>query len=84
MPRRSTHYYTSENAGPVESDKLYIYYCKFTGKHALTSDVDIESLPRRNTDNAYILDKEKHVFKFYTTGAIRFVSKWVSATSCKA
>lgn len=71
MPRRSTHYYTSENAKKPEDEKIYIYYCKYSGRHAMTTDINIEVLPRRDTDNAYILDTEEHTVKLYTTGTFQ-------------
>ncbi len=37
MPKRTTLTFTSEDAGTAgQEDKLYVYYCKFTGKHAFT------------------------------------------------
>jgi hypothetical protein len=38
MPKRTTLTFTSEDA-PQQTDRpdqLYVYYCKFTGKHAFT------------------------------------------------
>lgn len=36
MPKRTTLTFTSENAPKVETSKLYVYYCKYSGKHAFT------------------------------------------------
>lgn len=36
MPKRTTLTFTSEDAPQGQDDKLYVYYCKFTGKHAFT------------------------------------------------
>jgi len=34
----------------------------------MTLNSDIESLPRRNLDNAYVLDRENHMIKLYGNG----------------
>jgi len=76
MPRRSTHYYTSDNAQPNASDVLYSYYCKYSGKHVMTTNVDIDTLPRRITDRSFIIDSEKYLIKLYTTdGGIRCIKR---------
>ncbi|MEW5298740.1 MAG: hypothetical protein WDW36_001826 [Sanguina aurantia] len=67
MPKRTTLTFTSENAPKVETSKLYVYYCKYSGKHAFTVDVDIDKLPRRRTDAARIVDTEQHTLKLYST-----------------
>lgn len=36
MPKRTTLTFTSEDAPAANEEKLYVYYCKFTGKHAFT------------------------------------------------
>lgn len=137
MPKRTTLTYTSYDAPKQGAQQLYVYYCKYSGQHALTTgagaggcsagggstssrlrrmehdaptrsplvgcegwlahsmrrptptpcscltgplplphlpalaptacaDVDIERLPRRRTDRAYILDKEEHMLRLYT------------------
>lgn len=35
--------------------------------HVVPADVDIENLPRRRTDNARILDRNKYTIKLYTS-----------------
>jgi len=50
-----------------EEHALYVYHCRYTGLHALTTDVDIDTLPRRRTDNARILDTAAHVTRLYTS-----------------
>merc|ERR1712083_192520 len=46
------------------------------GKHAITANINIFSLPKRQTDNSYILNKEKYIVKFYTTdGGIKCVKR---------
>lgn len=110
MPKRQTILYTSNDAPRSEGAQLYVYYCKYSGKHAFTTgvhaccccardlalihataaahhtdssqvthrlptmlpaapalDVDIDNLPRRRTDNARILDRNKYTVKLYTS-----------------
>jgi hypothetical protein len=50
-----------------EEHALYVYHCRYTGLHALTTDVEIDTLPRRRTDNARILDTSTHVTRLYTS-----------------
>ncbi|MCO5584436.1 hypothetical protein L7F22_038363 [Adiantum nelumboides] len=62
MPKRTTHTYSSEDAAPdgPEAD-LYVYYCKHCGSHVLITDTQLQKMPRRKTDKAYVLDKQKHL-----------------------
>lgn len=46
---------------------LYVYYCKYSGKHALTTDCNLAAAPRRRTDHAIVLDTQAHLAKLYTT-----------------
>lgn len=36
MPKRTTLTFTSEDAPATGEERLFVYYCKFTGKHAFT------------------------------------------------
>ncbi|RHN82828.1 hypothetical protein MtrunA17_Chr1g0213961 [Medicago truncatula] len=65
MPKRTTHTYSSEDAAPEgpHSD-LFVYYCKHCGSHVLITDTQLQKMPRRNTDRAYVLDKTKHLARF--------------------
>ncbi|EFN56584.1 hypothetical protein CHLNCDRAFT_34979 [Chlorella variabilis] len=66
-PRRTTLTYSSEDVGPVVGDKpLYVYYCKYSGKHAMTTDCNLSKAPRRATDHALVLDTQEHMVKLYT------------------
>lgn len=58
---------------------LYVYYCKYSGKHALTTDCNLASVPRRATDHALVLDTQAHLVKLYTTdgGTKLLRRKWV-------
>ncbi|KAF8069384.1 hypothetical protein HT031_001499 [Scenedesmus sp. PABB004] len=67
MPKRTTLIYTSNDAPRTEGAHLFVYYCKYSGKHAFTTDVDIDTLPRRRTDNARILDTGEHALQLLTT-----------------
>ncbi|KAF5838221.1 hypothetical protein DUNSADRAFT_3201 [Dunaliella salina] len=69
MPKRTTLTFTSEDAPQQQgaAEQLYVYYCKYTGKHAFTIDTDINKLPRRRTDGARIVDTGAHSIKLYTT-----------------
>eukprot|EP00878_Enallax_costatus_P037365 GHUV01042198.1.p1 GENE.GHUV01042198.1~~GHUV01042198.1.p1 ORF type:complete len:132 (+),score=32.24 GHUV01042198.1:272-667(+) len=67
MPKRTTIIYTSNDGPRTDAAQLYVYYCKYSGKHAFTTDIDIDTLPLRRTDNARILDTSKNTVKLYTS-----------------
>lgn len=67
MPKRATLTYTSEDAPKTTEAQLYVYYCKYSGIHAFTTDCDLNKLPRRRTDNSRILDMEKHAIRLQTS-----------------
>eukprot|EP00656_Telonema_subtile_P044512 TRINITY_DN50761_c0_g1_i1.p1 TRINITY_DN50761_c0_g1~~TRINITY_DN50761_c0_g1_i1.p1 ORF type:complete len:244 (+),score=55.65 TRINITY_DN50761_c0_g1_i1:149-880(+) len=61
MPKRSTHTFASEeNAQP---ELLRVYYCLYCGTRAMVVDGDITKLPTRKTDNAIVIETEKHTYK---------------------
>jgi hypothetical protein len=37
MPKRQTILYTSNDAPRSEGAQLFVYYCKYSGKHAFTT-----------------------------------------------
>lgn len=37
MPKRTTLLYTSADAPNTTENQLYVYYCKYSGKHAFTT-----------------------------------------------
>ncbi len=41
MPKRHTLTFSSDDAPVVKSSELHVYYCKYSGKHALTTDLDL-------------------------------------------
>ncbi|KIY95070.1 hypothetical protein MNEG_12893 [Monoraphidium neglectum] len=77
MPKRTTILYTSSDGIKGAGDnELIPYYCKFSGRHAFTSDVDIDTLPRRRADNSRILDQSKHTVRLYTSdGGVKLLRR---------
>lgn len=45
---------------------LYVYYCKYSGKHVMTTDCNLSKAPRRSTDHALVLDTQEYTVKLYT------------------
>lgn len=45
---------------------VHVYHCKYSGRHALTTDCNLAKCPRRRTDRAHVIDLEKHTVKLYT------------------
>ncbi|PNW74719.1 hypothetical protein CHLRE_12g485750v5 [Chlamydomonas reinhardtii] len=76
MPKRTTLTFTSEDGPRVDSAKLYVYHCKYSGRHAFTIDADLKKMPRRRTDGAYIVDTNEHTIKLYTTdGGLKYIKR---------
>ena len=82
MPRVTTQFYSSENASRATEGetggraKLFVYTCRFTGKHALVTDVSLKSLPLRPRDSASVLDMGKHETKVYLTdGGVKRIKR---------
>ncbi|KAK6148095.1 hypothetical protein DH2020_019007 [Rehmannia glutinosa] len=72
MPKRTTHTYSSEDALPDGPDSdLFVYYCKHCGSHVLITDTQLQKMPKRKTDKAYVLDKTKHLARLNTSEAER-------------
>ncbi len=67
MPRRATLTYSSEDAPQLGGDELHVYYCRYSGKHAMTTECDLPSAPRRRADNSRVLDLEAYTTKLYMT-----------------
>lgn len=66
-PRRTTLTYSSDDAPTAHDDRrIYVYYCKFSGKHALTTDCNLGRAPRRRTDSSRVIDTEKYTVRLYT------------------
>lgn len=64
MPKRATHTYESEKDG-VQDPSLNVHYCMCCGESVLIlgPGIELNSLPRRKTDCAYVLEKGTTVFK---------------------
>merc|ERR1711904_476375 len=76
IPRRSTHYYTSENSILKRGEDFLIYFCKYSGRRVIVCDTDIESLPKRKSDHSYVLDRQKYKVKMYLTdGGIKYLKR---------
>ncbi|XP_024525762.1 UPF0235 protein At5g63440 isoform X3 [Selaginella moellendorffii] len=76
MPKRTTHTYSSEDAAPDGPDSdLYVYYCKHCGSHVLITDTQLQRMPKRKTDKAYVLDKSKHIARLNTVEAGKQILK---------
>ncbi|GIL70154.1 hypothetical protein Vretimale_3401 [Volvox reticuliferus] len=76
MPKRTTLTFTSEDGPRVDSTKLYVYHCKYSGRHAFTIDADLKKMPRRRTDGAYVIDTDEHTVKLYTAdGGVKFIKR---------
>ncbi|CAA3027712.1 UPF0235 protein At5g63440 [Olea europaea var. sylvestris] len=68
MPKRTTHTYSSEDAAPDGPDSdLFVYYCKHCSSHILITDTQLQKMPKRKTDKAYVLDKKKHLARLNTS-----------------
>ncbi|KAL9260575.1 UPF0235 protein-like protein [Drosera capensis] len=68
MPKRTTHTYSSEDAVRDGADSdLFVYYCKHCSSHVLITGTQLQKMPKRKTDKAYALDKQKHLARLNTT-----------------
>eukprot|EP00873_Tetraselmis_striata_P040990 jgi/Tetstr1/461254/TSEL_006384.t1 len=76
MPKRATLTYSSEDASTGPEDQVFVYYCKYSGKHALTTDVDMSFLPVRPADNSRVLDTNKFMARLYTEdGGVKYIRR---------
>jgi uncharacterized protein len=41
MPKRATLTFSSDDALHVKSQELHVFYCKYSGQHAMTTDCDL-------------------------------------------
>ena len=69
MPKRATLTFSSDDAPNVESEDLFVYYCKFSGRHAMTANCDLRRVPRRRTDNSAVIDTQRYKVRLYATGS---------------
>mmetsp|Transcript_7377 Transcript_7377/g.14786 ORF Transcript_7377/g.14786 Transcript_7377/m.14786 type:complete len:221 (+) Transcript_7377:432-1094(+) len=56
-------------------EKTYIYYCKYSGNHALTTNVNLATAQRRRTDHSLIIDTQGSgvVVKLYAKDGVDVV-----------
>jgi hypothetical protein len=48
----------------VDTDRrIFVYYCRYSGEPAFITDADLDALPKRNTDNARVIDTQEHHVK---------------------
>lgn len=53
-----------------------MYYCKFSGKHALTTDCNLGRAPRRRSDSSRVIDTEKYTVRLYTApGGVKVLQR---------
>lgn len=68
--------YSSEDAPDIVEEELFVYYCKYSGRHVLTTNCNLSKAPRRRTDHSLVLDTEKYAAKLYTTdGGIKLIKR---------
>mmetsp|Transcript_5159 Transcript_5159/g.14829 ORF Transcript_5159/g.14829 Transcript_5159/m.14829 type:complete len:235 (-) Transcript_5159:303-1007(-) len=65
MPKRATLTFSSDDNQAAAPVNLYVYYCKYSGRHVLTTDCNIDKAPKRRTDAASVIDTEKYQVKLY-------------------
>lgn len=41
MPKRATLTFSSDDASHIKSQELHVFYCKYSGQHAMTTDCDL-------------------------------------------
>mmetsp|Transcript_23431 Transcript_23431/g.51441 ORF Transcript_23431/g.51441 Transcript_23431/m.51441 type:complete len:241 (-) Transcript_23431:392-1114(-) len=76
MPKRTTLTFTSEDAPKTTEGQLFVYYCKYSGKHAFTLDGDLGKMPKRRTDGSRIVDTQNHHVKLYTSdGGVKLIKR---------
>lgn len=80
-PRRTTLTFSSDDAPALEEQKVFVYYCKYSGKHVLTTDCNLSQAPRRRTDHALVIDTSKHVARLYnnTDGGVKLIRRRAGA-----
>lgn len=67
MPRRATLTYSSEDALAAQTEQVYVYYCKYSGLHTLTTNCNLSKAPRRRTDGSRVIDTRTFTAKLYTS-----------------
>ena len=52
MPKRTTLTYSSEDALADDEQQLHVYYCKYSGRHVLTTTCDLRRAPKRRYEHS--------------------------------
>ena len=60
MPKRATLTFSSDDNQSAATVDLFVYYCKYSGRHVLTTDCEIDRAPKRRSDEASVIDTEKY------------------------
>ncbi|PHJ23883.1 hypothetical protein CSUI_002268 [Cystoisospora suis] len=68
---RHLNYSSEDSALQFSERKLSTHYCSVCGAHALVTEVDFLSLPRRGSDDAVVLQVLESFNKLYTVPADR-------------
>jgi hypothetical protein len=55
--------------------QFFTYYCSFSGRHALSCDANLESLPKNIIDSSTILDRQTHRVKLFVTSVTTKVTE---------
>lgn len=56
--------------------QVFVYYCKNSGKHAVTTNCNLNKAPRRATDHALVVDTQQYTVKLYTTdGGVKYIKR---------
>eukprot|EP00884_Botryococcus_braunii_P012205 jgi/Botrbrau1/20986/Bobra.0144s0005.1 len=76
MPRRTTLTYSSEDAQVAAGEDVFVYYCKYSGKHVLTTNCDLTKAPKRRTDESSVIDTRRFVVRLYTRdGGVKLIRR---------
>lgn len=61
---------------PLPAPTKRSYYCKYSGKHALTTNCNLNSAPRRRADHSLVVDTTKYTVRLYTTdGGVKHIRR---------
>lgn len=55
---------------------MHVYYCKYSGRHVLTTNCDLSRAPKRRTDGSTVLDTAAYTYKLYTVdGGVKVLKR---------
>jgi uncharacterized protein YggU (UPF0235/DUF167 family) len=76
-PRRTTVSFSSEDAPELAgAARVYVYYCRHSGRHALTTTCSLASAPRRRADRALVVDTAAHAARLYAgDGGVKLIRR---------